>query len=104
MTGARAEARGRGDNSREKANPLHHPPDGRWSPSPAGEGFGAVALHLAGLAGWHLGWCPDRFWRSTPAEMEAVVRVMLGADDPAAGTAPPTREAIARLQEMYPDG
>ena len=66
--------------------------------------FGAVALHLSGLAGWHLGWSPDRFWRATPAEMEAVVRVMLGSEGPGAGGAPPSREVIARLQEIYPDG
>lgn len=66
--------------------------------------FGAVALRLAGLAGWHLGWSPDRFWAATPAELEAVVREMLGADSPATGAAPPTRAMIARLQEMYPDG
>ncbi|MGE4411294.1 MAG: phage tail assembly chaperone [Sphingobium sp.] len=66
--------------------------------------FAPVALRLAGLAGWHLGWSPERFWRATPAEMDAVVRAMLGADSPVTGAAPPSREAMARLQEMFPDG
>lgn len=66
--------------------------------------FGEVARRLAGLAGWHLGWSPDCFWRATPAEMEAAVRVMLGADGEGTSGAPPARETIDRLQEMFPDG
>jgi len=66
--------------------------------------FGPVALRLAGLAGWHLGWSADRFWLATPAEMESIVRVMLGAEGGGAGAAPPSRDSIARLQEMFPDG
>lgn len=40
--------------------------------------FAPAALRLAGLAGWHLRWNADRFWNATPAEMETVVRAMLG--------------------------
>jgi len=66
--------------------------------------FAPVALRLSGLAGWHLGWSADRFWQATPAEMESIVRVMLGAEEGGAGAAPPSRASIARLQEMFPDG
>ncbi|MEZ5655578.1 MAG: phage tail assembly chaperone [Sphingobium sp.] len=71
--------------------------------------FGEVALRLAGLAGWHLGWSADRFWNATPREMEVVVRAMLGADESGAGLlmvgeCAPSAGEIARLQEMFPDG
>ena len=70
------------------------------------ERFGDIALRLAGLAGWHLGWSAEQFWAATPAEMEAVVKAMLGADGAGDGNgdAPPTRDEIARLMEIYPDG
>jgi hypothetical protein len=42
------------------------------------EDFAAAAARLAGLAGALLGWRPDEFWRSTPAELGAVVRAMRG--------------------------
>lgn len=65
--------------------------------------FSEVALKLAGIAGWHLGWSADQFWQATPAEMECVVRAMLGTDGQAEGMAPSPGE-IARLKEMFPDG
>ena len=64
--------------------------------------FGAAALRLAGLAGWHLSWSADRFWNATPVEMETVVRAMLG--DGGAEGAAPSRGQIERLKEMFPDG
>jgi len=70
----------------------------------AGPRFAPVARRLAGLAGWHLGWSPAQFWAATPDEMETIVRAMLGVEDGAAGAAPPSRAAVARLQEMFPDG
>ena len=66
--------------------------------------FAPVALRLSGLAGWHLGWGADQFWQATPAEMESIVRVMLAMEEGGAGSAPPSRASIARLQEMFPDG
>ncbi len=69
----------------------------------SGARFGEIALRLAGLAGWHLGWSAEQFWAATPAEMEAVVAAMLGTDGPTSG-AMLTRPDMARLQEMFPDG
>ena len=68
------------------------------------ERFAEVARDLAGHAGWHLGWSADQFWRATPAEMEAVVRAMLGREAAGVDEGAPTRSEIARLQEMFPDG
>jgi len=68
------------------------------------ESFGVVALKLSGMAGWHLGWSAEQFWSATPAEMEAVIRAMLGTEAASAADAPPNREDIARLMELYPDG
>lgn len=65
--------------------------------------FAQTALRLAGLTGWHLGWSAEPFWAATPAEMEAVVAVMLGANGSAEGGAL-TKNDMARLQEMFPDG
>lgn len=65
----------------------------------AGEDFAGAALRLAGMAGAVLGWTPDAFWRATPAELAAVVRVLIPA-----ATTPPDAATIARLQEAFPDG
>lgn len=69
-----------------------------------GARFAPVALRLAGLAGWHLGWSAEQFWQATPAEMESIIRVMLGAEGGGEAVAAPSRESIARLQEIFPDG
>jgi len=66
--------------------------------------FARVALRLAGLAGWHLRWSADRFWSATPAEMETVVRAMLGEGGGCAGVAALSTEEVERLKEMFPDG
>jgi hypothetical protein len=67
----------------------------------SGQRFAPVALRLAGVAGWQLGWGADQFWSATPAEMEAVASAMLeGAAVPDA----PSALDMARLQEMFPDG
>ena len=60
--------------------------------------FTAAAARLAGLAGALLGWRPDEFWRSTPAELAAVLRALAGEQAPAA-----SRADLARLMERYPD-
>ncbi|HEX8389212.1 MAG TPA: phage tail assembly chaperone [Sphingomonas sp.] len=53
-----------------------------------------------------LGWSADAFWRATPAELEAVVRVLdgSGGGEGEGGVAPPDAGAIARMREAFPDG
>jgi hypothetical protein len=60
--------------------------------------FGDGAARLAGIAGAWLGWRPDEFWRATPAELAAVLRV-LAPDASAASSGD-----LVRLMEMFPDG
>ena len=61
--------------------------------------FAEAAVRLAGLAGALLGWRPDEFWNSTPAELAAVLNA-LGEEDAAPASGPDLR----RLMEMFPDG
>jgi uncharacterized phage protein (TIGR02216 family) len=60
--------------------------------------FSEAAGRLAGLAGALLGWRPDEFWRSTPAELGAVLGAMAGEDSAAA-----SRSDLERLMERFPD-
>ena len=61
--------------------------------------FAEAAVRLAGLAGALLGWRPDEFWNSTPAELAAVLNALGGEDaEPASGP------DLRRLMEMFPDG
>ena len=62
--------------------------------------FFKIAARLAGVAGWLLGWRPDEFWRSTPVELEAVLRAARGEDEADGGV--DTGE-LRRLKEMMPD-
>jgi uncharacterized phage protein (TIGR02216 family) len=64
-----------------------------------GATFAGSAARWAGVAGLLLGWRPEEFWRSTPAELAAILSVMRGQDQP-----PASREEMKRLQEMFPDG
>lgn len=62
--------------------------------------FAAASLIAARLAAT-LGWSPDAFWASTPAEL----RTAFGLDLP--GTtldAPAAAADLARLKEAFPDG
>lgn len=63
------------------------------------ERFAASALRLSGVAGAVLGWRPEDFWRSTPAELAAVLAPLA----PAAGEGVAPDE-LARLKRMFPDG
>lgn len=56
--------------------------------------FAPAAGRLAGLAGRALGWRPDEFWQSTPAELSAIL-----APGPDASAAPLDRAALTRLME-----
>jgi len=60
--------------------------------------FSDGASRLAGLAGALLGWRPDDFWASTPIELNAVLAAMTG------GAPVASRDDLARLKEMFPDG
>jgi uncharacterized phage protein (TIGR02216 family) len=46
-----------------------------------------------------LGWSPDVFWRSTPAEVASVVAVLAGDAAP-----PLDANAVAALMREFPDG
>jgi len=61
--------------------------------------FSDAAARLAGLAGALLGWRPDEFWRATPAELAAILAALHGGEAAAV-----TRDELARLKEMFPDG
>ncbi|HEX8573359.1 MAG TPA: phage tail assembly chaperone [Allosphingosinicella sp.] len=62
------------------------------------ERFSERAARLAGLAGALLGWRPDEFWRSTPAELGAVLEAILPAAAEGA-----SRSDLDRLMERFPD-
>ena len=62
--------------------------------------FFKTAARLAGVAGWLLGWRPDEFWRSTPVELEAVLRAARGEDEADSGI---DTDELKRLKEMMPD-
>jgi len=63
--------------------------------------FTQSASRLAGVTALLLGWRPEEFWRSTPAELAAVFAAAREDGVGEAGVAP---DMLARLQEMYPDG
>lgn len=62
--------------------------------------FFKAAARLAGVAGWLLGWRPDEFWRSTPAELEAVLCAARGEEEPEVGV---DAGELERLRGMMPD-
>jgi hypothetical protein len=61
--------------------------------------FAAAAARLAGLAGALIGWRPDDFWKSTPAELGAVLSALAGD-----GSEPASAPDLQRLMELFPDG
>ena len=62
--------------------------------------FFKTAARLAGVAGWLLGWRPDEFWRSTPVELETVLRAARGEDEVDGGI---DAGDLERLKGMMPD-
>jgi uncharacterized phage protein (TIGR02216 family) len=56
--------------------------------------FGEAARRLAGAAASLLGWTPDTFWTSTPAEL---------CDALMPPGEPPSRAAIDALMTRFPD-
>ncbi|MCK0532110.1 phage tail assembly chaperone [Sphingobium agri] len=63
--------------------------------------FFKAAARLAGVAGWLLGWRPDEFWRSTPVELEVVLRAARGEEEEM-GVGMDAGE-LARLRGVMPD-
>jgi uncharacterized phage protein (TIGR02216 family) len=61
--------------------------------------FAEAAARLAGAAGLAFGWCPETFWRATPAELAALAQAAGGE-----AACPPGPALLARLQEQFPDG
>ena len=61
--------------------------------------FAEAAGRLAGVAGALLGWRPDEFWRSTPAELRAVLTAMAPEAEQGVG-----RAELERLTALFPDG
>lgn len=59
--------------------------------------FGDRAAELAGFAAGLLGWRPNEFWESTPAELATA----LGQDHGPAEQI--SREAVERLRAQFPD-
>lgn len=60
-------------------------------------GFGQGAVMLAGLAARALGWSPETFWTSTPAELAASLGTEHSQDTPLG------RDEIAALIERDRD-
>jgi Phage tail assembly chaperone protein, TAC len=61
--------------------------------------FADNAASLSGQCTLLLGWRPDEFWNTTPAELACVLLAMTPEI-----TVPPTLTEIAKLKEAFPDG
>ena len=59
-------------------------------------GFGDAAARLCGAASLLLGWRPDEFWNSTPAELALALQAPAAADAPKQTT-------IDELRRRFPD-
>ena len=61
--------------------------------------FGPGAVRLAGLMARLAGWCPEQFWRATPADVAAVLAGWREeACDGVDGA------VLAAMMERFPDG
>ena len=58
--------------------------------------FGDAAARLCGVAGLLLGWRPDEFWDSTPAELALALQARSGGEVP-------DQETIDELRRRFPD-
>ncbi len=68
------------------------------APAAGAATFAAAARTAARLA-TTLGWSPDVFWTSTPAELRTALGLDLAVEAPTAVAAD-----LARLKEAFPDG
>jgi hypothetical protein len=78
---------------------LHDPPPHEAKLRRKDQFFAVSALRLAGLAGALLGWRPEEFWRATPAELGAVLGVLVPGEE-----ARVSSDDLRRLMGMFPDG
>lgn len=62
-----------------------------------GDTFGQAAMRASSAAVALLGWRPDEFWRSTPAELSSALEPT-GAEMQGPGT-----DIIAELRRRFPD-
>jgi uncharacterized phage protein (TIGR02216 family) len=60
--------------------------------------FADVAAQLAARTALILGWRPDDFWNTTPAELLGILQVLAGD-----GATPPSADAIYQLMTRFPD-
>lgn len=60
--------------------------------------FGPAAVTLAGVMARALGWRPDEFWRSTPADVAAVLAGWRDGAGEGVDSA-----ALAVMRERFPD-
>ena len=60
--------------------------------------FADAAARLAGQAGALLGWRPDEFWRTTPAELAAVLAALMPESAAAI-----SGDELERLRSLFPD-
>ena len=58
--------------------------------------LGCAAARLAGAATMLLGWRPNEFWESTPAELAAALQLDQATDGP-------DPQAVAELMRRFPD-
>lgn len=62
--------------------------------------FADTARRCCALSARLLGWGPGDFWDATPAELAMALADPCGTDE----TAPPSRDAIARMMERDANG
>lgn len=60
--------------------------------------FADVAAQLAARTVVILGWRPDDFWNTTPAELLGILQVLAGD-----GATPPSADALHQLMARFPD-
>jgi uncharacterized phage protein (TIGR02216 family) len=61
--------------------------------------FANAAARLCGQCALALGWRPDEFWRSTPAELDCVLAAFAEQQN-----LPPDTTDLNNLMELFPDG
>ena len=76
----------------------------RLRPAQGHRYFARIAANLAGLLTVTLGWTPDQFWTSTPAELDAIFAVFSDHAPGHLGQVPLGIEQLEQLKEIFPDG